>query len=1125
MGWNRTTRGLAIIGLVALSLPAPSQEVLLSDTFSTRQGERPQSWTVFGAPTARFWFVENGQLFSGPGEDLGGDGNSYAVISVGGSESWTDCSIATQFWMRNRNGRVVLVGRWRDVRNHYEAYVQIFRDSRSAFIDLVRDGTRKTLAYGVGGVGLDIPSIESGAPERRHTLQLTMVGSLMGLYLDGARLIEASDTSFDRGSVGVGVQYNAVYFDNVMVEKARLIGPRATVVRSQGPQAVGTGQVYRFLMGTFDSEAEARRFQSELIGSGYLHISVEPAGQKWDVLVGAFLTEIEAQQERANLEAQGVVIPALVVRTGGATQYAPVARRRPFAPDRVFTLRMGQWTQRENADELKRKLELDGFFGSEARQEGTSFTVLYGRFRSREDAEKYRRLLESSNYKVLDISEERPTSAPGPALVTPTMVTQAIRQSEIWATLTAEQKQQFDRLMQTQTTAAAPDQTQLYMDLKKELDKLRVETRSKLSDLVSDMGQRETKQRQLAALFTRVNKAVFGGDFGEARRALDEIFVQDPENNIARWIQQHIELREKTLGQTIEQRLTEAQRQQLNRTLALAKQRAENFEREGYFQNALLEYESLVSLLKEHDLDPDAQNRYAEKIKALRDNIDTTSRGITGQFASLTTRFSGLSGQVRGIQEEQGILKSAFDKIMKYFPYALGAFAVLTVVTIWIFFSVRGVRRRNRLLLEQMQSLTLKPMMEIAGGGAAAGVLPSQKAPREIGVGAPPVLESMAAPTPPSELFPESPVAEQDFPFFGAEETPPSAGKPTAVEEREPVSTLRLTPESLETVPPIAGLSSGQEEVSPFLGSPFEALVSEKSERSQTAKMPAPTLSPFGMGGEEELGMDREDTSKPVTAGGLPQFAVEPEAIPLRLDDLLVEGEAKGPAVGPAPPVGGESTPLDLDMMGISVAAEEEEGPPPAAFGAGVFYEQSFDNEAIGTVPNNWKGAQESYEFASLKVAGDTPAPNSTRYLRFEKTEGIRSAYYSCQFPDATGQVAIEFDLRCDQKNKFLLGFYVEKDRDFRQCIHASIRQNEATGAAFLRIYGEEIPYEMGTWRHIKYVVNLTTGRLSGYVDGTIVLDNIRLTNCPRSLNTLSIRDNVPTTGVLLIDNIRISRV
>ena len=55
-----------IASLAVASLPAAAQDLIFSDTFSMRQGEQPPSWTVFGAPTPRFWFVERNQLASGP---------------------------------------------------------------------------------------------------------------------------------------------------------------------------------------------------------------------------------------------------------------------------------------------------------------------------------------------------------------------------------------------------------------------------------------------------------------------------------------------------------------------------------------------------------------------------------------------------------------------------------------------------------------------------------------------------------------------------------------------------------------------------------------------------------------------------------------------------------------------------------------------------------------------------------------------------------------------------------------------------------------------------------------------------------------------------------------------------
>lgn len=1093
MSGIKTSRCIAIAAWVALSFPLPAQDLLFSDSFSARQGEHPPSWTIIGAPTPRFWFVENNQLVSGPGQDLGDNGYSYAVISAPGSENWTDYSLGTEFWMRSRNGRVALVCRWRDARNFYEGYVQVARDKRSAYIDLVRDGARKTLAYGVSGVGFDIPSIE-GATDRPHYLQLTAVGQILALYLDGKRVIEVTDNAFDRGTAGLGVQYCMVTFDNAMVNRAKIVGPVAEMPRLGAGAA--SGLVYRFLMGTYDTEAEAKRFQGELIGGGYLNVTVEPAGPKWDVLVGAFANEIEATQERANLESQGVLIPNVVVRTGGTTQYFAMARRRPALPDKVYTLYLGNFAKREDAEALKRKLELDGFFGSELRAEGTSTTVVLGSFRSPDDAEKYRKLLLAGNYPRAEIREEKPSAAPGPAVIAATQVPAAIAQSDIWKTLTPEQRKEFERIMQAQS--AAGGDAALIMDVKKEVEKLRLETREKIADLVNNVEQRETKGRQLAALFTKINKAAFAGQYDEARKGLKEIFAIDPENSMARLIEQQIDLRQNTLGKTIDERLTQAQRQQLDREIVAARQRAESFEREQYYQNALLEYQTLLALLENNNREPQAQNEIRDKIRALNTAV-ALSRGkeVAEGLTTLTTRVVRLGGRVDSLDSGQSNLRTSFEQTRKLLPYFVGVLGALTLVVVWVFFSSR---RRNRLLLEQMRSLTLKPMMEISGGGAAAAVLPGREKPaRELssaGAASPPALESKAPSLPPSPAS----AALDGMPFYDPLTDPLAGGTGTAV--AEPAPTVLSKPV--------------EEEPSPFLEE-----VSPKTARSP--KAPLSVSAPTGLSAEEEEEVSMMEEHPNGGGHHVPTFEVEPDMEPLRLDDIVVEPEATAHDATPVPPLPSDSTALDLDLMGVGMV-EPEAPPVTGGFAPGVFYEQSYDEESTGTTPRNWNGSQESYGFATLKVADQTPAPNSSRYMRFEKGEGVGSAYYSCKFPDATGQVAIEFDLRCDTKNKFLLGFYVEKDGDFRQSIHTIIHQPEAKGASSLRIQGEAIPYEMGTWRHIKYLVNLSTGRLSGYVNGETVLDNIRLTNCPRSLNTLSIRDNIPTTGVLLIDNIRIAR-
>ncbi|MBM3333198.1 SPOR domain-containing protein, partial [Candidatus Sumerlaeota bacterium] len=412
MALNRTAFWGVLAFVAAFSREVRTEELLFSDSFSARQGERPAAWAAVLAPTPRFWYVEENQLASGAGEDLGGSGYSFAVIQAPQSDQWTSCSIGAFFWMRSRTGRAVLVGRWRDENNHYEASVQVSPAGRSGYIDVVREGARKTLNYSVANLGVAIPAIEGGSRDKPHYLQFIMVGPILALYLDGDRLVEATDGSFDRGSAGVGVQHSMVFFDNVRVERARIAGPRSPIPRG-APDGAEGDQIYQLLMNIFASESDARRFQNDLAASGYLNVTVEAVEGRWHVAAGAFQTEAEAERERAYLESQGTRITGVVVRSRGTTQVLPVARRRtPSLPDKVFALRLGRFANLAEADALKRKLETDGVAGPEIRQEGARFAVVAGGFVTRPDAEKWRSSLEARKYKDLEVIEEARNSAP-----------------------------------------------------------------------------------------------------------------------------------------------------------------------------------------------------------------------------------------------------------------------------------------------------------------------------------------------------------------------------------------------------------------------------------------------------------------------------------------------------------------------------------------------------------------------------------------------------------------------------------------------------------------------------------------------------------------------------------------
>ncbi len=56
------------------------------------------------------------------------------------------------------------------------------------------------------------------------------------------------------------------------------------------------------------------------------------------------------------------------------------------------------------------------------------------------------------------------------------------------------------------------------------------------------------------------------------------------------------------------------------------------------------------------------------------------------------------------------------------------------------------------------------------------------------------------------------------------------------------------------------------------------------------------------------------------------------------------------------------------------------------------------------------------------------------------------------------------------------------------------------------------MPYDLGTWRHVKYELNLLTGLVTAYVDGQESVREAKLATNPAYVNTLSIRDNLATT-------------
>lgn len=185
-------------------------------------------------------------------------------------------------------------------------------------------------------------------------------------------------------------------------------------------------------------------------------------------------------------------------------------------------------------------------------------------------------------------------------------------------------------------------------------------------------------------------------------------------------------------------------------------------------------------------------------------------------------------------------------------------------------------------------------------------------------------------------------------------------------------------------------------------------------------------------------------------------------------------------------------------------------------------FQQSFDDEPVGSMPKGWIG---EYAHATLEVEDAVTATNSGKAIKFEKQSGTASTHYRCKFNEARGRIAVEFDIRCDSKNKYFLGVYIESDEDFRKAVHTVIHTTEDGTSAALRLQGESVPYQLGTWAHIKYILNLTDSSVDAFVNNQSVVKGARIPGTPEIMNTISIRDNPATTALLYIDNIKISAV
>lgn len=1155
--------GWAVILFFISGIVCAQQKALFTDTFTGKDGTRPQGWTIIDAPV---WYLKEGQFTTGNGDDLlTPSGYSYAIISAPGSDAWKDYSIQANVWVVQENGRMLLAARWQDKDNHYEGVLETYQGRRILSIDKVLKGKRTTLAkviHGEGGV--NIPKMEGGASsDDAKIMNFTVAGNRLILSLAGQKYVEVEDASFVSGTAGLGEWYHFVYFDDVIVQPASAVSAAPTVAPGQKPS---TGAVtppaapvsavpetiYRILIGQSLDDAKAKNLRNQLLAWGYFPVEITPNGANFDVLVGSFYSEDEAKKQKQFLEEEGLNPQSIVALSGAkATE---VRQQSAEAAKTAFRVLADEFPDPVSATNMKTTLESDGYTLIEVAEISGKHRVYIGTFNNRDEAETLAKNIKADGYinaKAIEVAASREAATEVAAIIpagttgeAPKPVIPAnIMQSKAWQELSDAQKAEVTSVFMAST---ALQDGNVYaneiLELKKKINEL-TNTQKDIVKSIREQAEEEAKRKlNIADLINKASKARDQGNYTEARKFVAELAVVDPGNARIELMTKSLDNLEKNIKWEGQSEFEAENAEKIKR----ARQTAEQMEKDKNYQAAIAQWNIVRGLARPDSLD-------SKEADTAMGRIESVMRQI-----------------------EEG--KKKQEKKTQYMIYGIAALFVVILVII-VLFGMK-TRKHDKELLRQVQELTLKPLIELQEGKAPAAledrtaeaqpaaaemVRPtiakakpvskkpiaqpdvfqpeppqaktSKKAPAKTVFAPPPPIIEKPAPAK-AEIFPEEeeiPVPEIELP----QEEPVATAKasyeePVILEEIPDISDVIIDTKTMEKEALVVKTDTediedlltgglGTEDTAPIIEEkPIAVGISEPVVKafSETVKVPEKEEPVFG---KIDL-----DLSNITAASETPKMEKAPEP-KVEVKPVVVETTARVEAPIPAPAPTSVPTPPPVSAV---VTPPPVVHPAPAQVAAedthadmNVVFQQDFDGEEVGKKPNNWKG---DYNYASLVVSNDSPAPNSQKCIVFNKEKGAGSAFYSCRFPDTEGVVGIEFDFRCDHKNKYLLGFYVEKDEDYRYSVHTVVQyidSGKQKTQPSLRVQGKAVNYNWGDWCHMKYIVNLFDGTVDGYVNGDLVANGEKLASCPSSLNTISIRDNLATVGKLMVDNIKIYKI
>lgn len=1076
-----------VLGAVALTGVVGAQtQVLFSETFAGPYQSSPNGWREVNTPVGPYWYLRDGKYTTGNGDTLTTqDKRSYSVVDDPAALEWTDYSVVVDAYMIQRNGGILLMGRWGQDDSHYEASYETSEGTVTVAISRVVGRRTEVLAQADSNRDPLLPDLANGAtPADGRQFGLAFEGDRITFSIDRREVLEARDSALARGSAGVGQFENFVFFDNF-----RVLGIEAqpTTVTQPGVRPTPTEdvtttveRVFRLVVAEGWTRQQARDYQRALESMEFSPVIVRenPRGG-YDVLTGTFLSRQEAERQGDFLLTEGDLIDYRVVEiTQGAEEELQAATEAVSA----YTIRVAVFDRQAAAEATVTHLieDLD-YFPVTLFPRDNQFAILVGNFSERDEAQLLIPGLRNEGFSTAQVIE-----TPRQELVQATAVAATEMVDQALSLMTQDERSRVEEVLEAQRMLAlggnTADQIQQLQSVLQELRQSYSGLRESVLSIQEQAREEEALRRDVSQKIQEAEDAIDQRNWGRADLIISDILSMDPQNATARLLMARVRAASSSGAEE-----SSSSEDRIQRILEQAHER----EVQGDLTGAL----ALLTINANNFPSNDLLRAEMARIEDERDRQNQVARDES----------------LREMQEQ--IARENRKQMLILAGALVAIFIVLLAAAIW------WISRDKR------SQPKVKPLRSKKAKAQAAAVEEEEideaeeEYVPEMPAAAPTLRDVTITPTGSGGIGLDPNEANQDVTALSGSVLGSISATQTKESEPEP----EVTPRPLKLDGGPVGAGGGRLD----LGFGEETPVPE----APTLKTPAPTAPDTGLidlgFGDDEPEMPPVETPDPFQMGEPPAGpTLEDDTIDLGIDDDLI--------VTPATPDLETTQPLAMDEIdtalglglgaGAGTAAAGAGAAPTPSAGSGAILEQKFTGSMAGQQPTEWSG---SYDFATLTVETSNVKPGSEASLCYRKQTGAGSALYTCRFPEASGVVNVEFDLCCETKNQYLLGIYFENAGNFRQSVHTVIHRSD--DSVTLRLQGKAAPYEFNKWVHLKYKIDLNSGTVDGSVDGQAVAVRVPLVTMPdqetpKSIDTISIRDTLATEGVFFLDNIRISK-